>query len=188
MATVGIEPIDPLAGMREPEGLYEVVDGRILEKSMGAYECWFASVVFGTLDSFVRANPSGRVLQEMIFHLRPHVDRERRPDVAFVSFERWARDRRVPRSRSWAVVPDLAVEIVSPTNSADEVADKREEYFRSGVGQVWVIYPVHARVYVYASTTSVRILARADELDGGDVLPGFRLSLGELFDRAGEPA
>jgi Uma2 family endonuclease len=188
MATVELNPLDPLAGEKEPEGLYEVVDGRIVEKAIGAYECWFASVLFGTLDSFVRANPTGRVLQEMIFNLRPHVDRERRPDVAFVSYERWARDRRVPRARSWAVIPDLAVEIISQTNPADEVVDKLEEYFLCGVRLVWVVYPAHAKVYVYTSTTSVRILAPADELDGGDVLPDLRLSMRALFDRAGEPA
>ena len=69
--------------------------------------------------------------------------------------------------------PDLAVEIVSLTNSADEVADKLEEYFKAGVRQVWVVYPVHTKVYVYSSTTAVQILAPGDELDGGDVLPGL---------------
>ena len=85
----------------------EVVDGRIVEKPMGAYKCWFASVLFEILTHFVRANTLGRVLQEMIFDLRPHVDRERRPNVAFVSHQRWARDRGVPWARSWAVIPDL---------------------------------------------------------------------------------
>lgn len=188
MATAELEPLDPLSDFTEPEGLYEVIDGRIVEKAMGAYECWFASVLFATLDSFVRANPLGRVLQEMIFNFRPQINRERRPDVAFVSYERWARDRRIPRTRSWAVIPDLAVEVVSPTNKVDEVADKLEEYFHVGVRQVWVVYPVHAKVYVYTSTTSVRILARGDELDGGPVLPGFRLAVSDLFDEAGEPA
>ena len=50
MATVALEPVDPLAGKREPDCLYEVIDGRIVEKAMGAYECWFASVMFGSLD------------------------------------------------------------------------------------------------------------------------------------------
>jgi Uma2 family endonuclease len=124
----------------------------------------------------------------MIFDLRPRVNRERRPDVAFVCYERWARDRRLPRTRSWAVIPDLAVEVVSPTNTVDEVADKLEEYFTVGVRQVWVVYPVHAKIYVYTSTSSVRILTPADELHGGDILPGFRLSVRDLFDEVGEPA
>ena len=155
---------------------------------MGVYECWFASVMFGVLDRHVQANPLGRVVQEMIFDLRPHVDRERQPDAAFVSFERWGRDRQLTRARSWTVSPDLAVEIISRTNTADELAEKLEEYFKAEAHQVWVIYPVQSKVYVYSSTTSVRILAPGDDLDGGDVLPGFRLSVTDLFNKAGSPA
>jgi Uma2 family endonuclease len=188
MATVALEPLDALSDPREPEGLYEVVDGRIVEKTMGVYENLLAGLIYGAIDRYAETHPLGRAVIEMIFDLRPYVDCERRPDVAFVSYERWARDRRVSRARSWAVIPDLAVEIVSRTNTADEVADKLEEYFKSGVRQVWVVYPVHAKVYVYSSTTSVHILARGDELDGGIVLPGFRLAVSDLFDKAGEPA
>jgi Uma2 family endonuclease len=188
MAAVALDQPDHLTVPSEPDGLYEVIDGRIVEKAMGAYECWFASVMFGALDPYNQANPSGRVVQEMIFDLRPHVARERRPDVAFVSFERWAQDRRIPQARSWAVIPDLAIEIVSLTNTADEVADKLEEYFKAGVRHVWVVYPRHSKVYDFTSTTAVRVLAAGDELDGGDVLPGFRLSVTDLFNKAGEPA
>ena len=95
--------LDVVTARNVPDGLYEVVDGRIVEKPVGAYECWLAAVQFGLLDPFVRANPIGRVVQEMIFDFRPRVDRERRPDVAFVSFERSAQDRGIPGSLSWAV-------------------------------------------------------------------------------------
>jgi Uma2 family endonuclease len=188
MATATPERLGVSSNFVEPEGLYEVVNGRIVEKPMGVYENWFASVISATLDPFVRANALGRVVQEMIFDLRPHVDRERRPDVAFVSYGRWAKDRRLPQVRSWAVAPDLAIEIVSPTNSADEVAEKLEEYFKVGMRQVWVVYPRQSKVYVYTSTTAVRVIAPGDELSGGDVLPGFRLAVRELFEQAGEPA
>jgi Uma2 family endonuclease len=188
MAAAMPEQLDVSTDRHEYDGLFEVIDGRIVEKTMGAYECWLASVIFGALDPYNSANPVGRVVQEMIFDLRPHIDRERRPDVAFVSFERWARNQGIPRVRSWAVVPELAVEIVSLTNSADAVAEKLEEYYKAGVILVWVVYPGQSKVYAYTSTTAVRVLAPGDELDGGDVLPGFRLPLQELFDKAGEPA
>ena len=90
-----------------------------------------------------------------------------------------------PSARSWAVIPDLAVEIISRTNTADEVAEKLEEYFKVGVRQVWVVYPRQSKVYAYTSTTKVRVLAPGDELDGGDVLPGFRLSITDLIEQAG---
>jgi Uma2 family endonuclease len=187
MASVIPEQFGDLSDLTEPDGLYEVVDGRIVEKSMGAYENWLASVMYGRLDRYVEENSIGRAVIEMIFDLRPRVDRERRPDVAFVSFERWGRDRRIPRARSWAVVPDLAVEIISLTNTADEVAGKLEEYYEAGVRLVWVVYPAQMKIYVYTSTSQIRVLAPGDELDGGDVLPGLRLPLRDLFDKAGQP-
>jgi Uma2 family endonuclease len=188
MATVTPEQSEALTSLNEPEALYEVISGRIVEKAVGVYECWLAAVVFRALGPYLKANPLGRAAQEMIFDLRPAVDCERRPDVAFVSFERWARDRRIPQTRSWAVVPDLAVEIVNPSNTADEVAEKLEEYFKVGVRLVWVVYPRQLKVYAYSSPTELRVLALGDELDGGDVLPGFHLALSSLFEQPGEPA
>jgi len=188
MATVTPEQSESLTNLSEPDALYEVVSGRIVEKTMGVFECWLAGVVFEALAPYLKANRLGRAVQEMIFDLRPSVDRERRPDVAVVLFERWARDRRIPETRSWAVAPDLAVEIVSPSNTADEVAEKLEEYFKVGVRLVWVVYPRQLKVYAYASPTKVRVLALGDELEGGDVLPGFRMALSSLFEQPGEPA
>jgi len=188
MSTVRPDQLEYPINLSEPDGLYEVIDGRFVEKTMGAYECWLAAVMFGALDPYLKANPLGRAVQEMIFDLRPTVDRERRPDVAFVSFKRWGRDRRIPQTRSWAVVPELAVEIVSPSNTADAVAEKLEEYFKVGIRRVWVVYPRQFKVYVYSSPTEVRVLALGDELDGGDVLPGFRFALQSLFEQPDEPA
>jgi Uma2 family endonuclease len=98
-----------------------------------------------------------------------------------VAHERWPIERRAPQAAAWEVVPDLAVEIVSPTNKGYDDAIKLEEYFRAGTRLVWVVYPPTSKVYVYGSPTSVRILALGDELDGGAVLPGFRLPLATLF-------
>jgi Uma2 family endonuclease len=187
VASVATDSQSALPEQLEPDGLYEVIDGRIVEKPMGAYENWLAVVFFGVLHGYAEANGVGRVVPEMIFDFRPKLNRERRPDVAFVSFERWPRDRGIPQTRSWAVIPDLAVEIVSPTNTAVNVAEKLQEYFLVGLRQVWVVYPRQAWVYVYTQAASVRILTSADELDAGDVLPGLRISVQDLFDRAGVP-
>jgi Uma2 family endonuclease len=84
------------------------------------------------------------------------------------------------------VVPDLAIEVISPTNTAADVLVKVRDYFRAGVRRVWVIYPVEGEVYAYESPTVIRVLQRGDELDGEDVLPGFRLPLATLFED--EPA
>jgi Uma2 family endonuclease len=188
MATATPERLEALKNLGDSDVLYEVIDGRIVQKTVCAYECWLAAVVFGTLDPYLKANPRGRAVQEMIFDLRPVVDRQRRPDLAFVSFERWPRDRGVPETPSLAVAPDLAIEIVSRSNTADEVAEKLEDYFKAGLRLVWVIYPRQWKAYAYASPSEVRVLGLNDELDGTPVLPGFRLALRDLFERAGEPA
>ena len=89
----------------------------------------------------------------------------------------------MPVTESWHVIPDLTVEVVSKTNSAYSVARKIDEYFEAGVLLVWVLYPSAYKVYVYDSPTNVRILQIGDDLDGGAVLPGFRIPLSKLFDR-----
>lgn len=172
---------EAMQGLDE-EPLYEVIDGQRLElKSMGAYEAWLASILEYHLSIFVNQDHLGWTGQEMLFNL-PAVQRQRRPDVAFVSYARWPRQRRVPRLEAWDVVPNLAIEVVSPTNKGDEVVDKIAEYFRAGVESVWVVFPSQELVYVYASPTAVRIFTRADVLEGAPVLPDFHLPLDQVFD------
>ncbi len=82
----------------------------------------------------------------------------------------------------------MAVDIISLSNTADEAAEKLEEYFKVGVRLVWVVYPRQLKVYAYASPSEVRVLTISDELEGADVLPGFRMVLRNLFfEQPGEP-
>jgi Uma2 family endonuclease len=167
----------------DDEIFYEVVDGKIVELApMGANEVWLASELVFYLMSFARQHRLGRAVPEMLFDLAPAVPHKRRPDAAFVSYERWPQQRIVPRADAWDVVPNLAVEVVSPSNSGNEIIGKVAEYFQAGVECVWVIYPLQEQVYVYTSPTQVRILTRADELDGAPVLPQFRLPVAALFE------
>jgi Uma2 family endonuclease len=163
--------------------LYEVVNGKCLElPPMGFYECGIASILGYFLEHFARTNRLGRVRVETLFHLDSAFGLERRPDVAFVSYKRWPRKRKLPLTNAAEVVPDLAVEVICPTNLALDVLTKIQEYFRCGVQLVWVIFPILNQVHVYQSPTDVRILKQADELDGGNVLPGFRLPVATLFE------
>jgi Uma2 family endonuclease len=109
--------------------------------------------------------------------------RNRRPDVAFVTFQRWPANRSQPvDDNAWDVVPDLAVEVVSPHDLAEDLLDKILEYFQAGVRLVWVISPKHRMIHVYETPKSIRIAADGDVLDGGSVVPGFSLALSLLFD------
>ena len=183
MATVTEEAPPDAPPAVEPEGLYEVIDGRIVETPpMGAYETWIASWLALAMGPFAGGDRPGAVVVEMLFVIDPARGLKRRPDVAFVSGERWARDRPIPRGpAAWEIVPDLAVEIVSPTNFADEIVDKIAEYFHAGTRLVWVLYPSQNLVYSYDSPRSVRILGVGDDLDGGATLPGFRTPVTALF-------
>jgi Uma2 family endonuclease len=169
--------------------LYEVVNGQRREvPPMGAFEAHIATRLSRFLGNHAWAQRLGNVEVEMTFRLDAATDLQRRPDVSFVSYDRWPRGRPVPRTSFWDVVPDLAVEVVSPTNTATEILDKIDEFFRAGVRLVWVIYPVKEQIYVYESRTVIRVLTLGDELDGGAVLPGFRLPLATLFHDEDEPA
>jgi Uma2 family endonuclease len=165
------------------EELYEVINGqRVTLPPMSIFASWIASRLFLFLGPFARAHDLGHVVSEGLFHMPQPIDRDRRPDLAFVSYQRWPKNRPVPRrDNAWDVVPDLAVEVVSPTDVAEDLQEKIDEYFQAGVSVVWVVYPLRSHVHVYQAPTQVRILAVTDELDGGAVLAGFRLSVAELF-------
>lgn len=178
-----LEPVTALATPTDSEALYEIVNGQRVElPPMSAYAAWIASLLVRHLQAFAEAQQLGRAVAEMLFDFGTANSRRRRPDVAFVSYQRWPRNRRVPTTAAWDVVPELAVEVISETNLAEEVVLRVQEYFQAGVQLVWVIYPIAEQVYVYEALTHVRILTRADELDGGTVLPGFRLPLANLFE------
>jgi Uma2 family endonuclease len=162
--------------------LYEVVDGEIREKTVGVREIEIATLLIEFLAPFVRAHRMGKVFAEMIFRIDMAKDLQRRPDVAFVSHSKWPANRRAPKVSVWDLVPDLAIEVVSPTNSAADVQQKIHEYFDAGVSKVWVVYPEQKNIYIYASPTKIQVLQLGDELDGGDLLPGFKLPLSALFE------
>jgi Uma2 family endonuclease len=118
----------------------------------------------------------------MLFRLPVVVSRNRRPDVAFVTYERWPKNRLIPSTdNAWEVTPDLAIEVASPNDLADDIMQKITEYFQAGVRLVWIVYPLQRLVYVHESPSQVHVLTYTDELDGGSVLPGFRLPLVNLF-------
>lgn len=186
MATVIDDPDTLSLAHTDPDAakFYEVVDGQIVENPpMGARESILASFLQDLMGPFSRSTQLGRVVTETLLLLDRTRKLKRRPDLAFVSSKRWSLKREVPDTESWNVVPDLAVEVISKTNSANTVARKIEEYFQAGVVLVWVIDPATSKIYVYDSPTRVRILEVGDELDGGDVIPGFRVPLSTLFGR-----
>ncbi len=192
MATATESPVeieddlaDLPAGPIEPTEHYEVVDGQFVEEPLlGAYERWIATKIVRAIQRFDQPGILGESYEEALFILEVSPRLRRSPDVAFISRDRWPVDVPAPREAAWDVIPDLAVEVISPTDLVRDIMDKIGEYFRAGVRIVWVIHPIHELVYDYTSPTTVRILGRGDILEGGVVLPGFGIALDALFGAA----
>lgn len=175
---------DPAVTLPADDDRYEIVNGeRRAKPPMGAYDTFLAMSLIGFLSPFARERSLGRVVGETRFVLRSEPKLHRRPDAAFVSFERCPRERAVPRTNAWDVVPDLAVEVISRTNLADDLPSRVREYFDAGVRLVWIVFPSESLVYVYRSPVEIDVLPRVAELTGGDVLPGFRLPLDAFFEQ-----
>jgi Uma2 family endonuclease len=177
-----VPPSTAIAPTIPDDMLYEVVDGQILEKNMGSRENEIATILGGYLFQFARANRLGRALVEFVFRIIVEENMQRRPDVAFVSHARWPYNRRVPNVPVWDMVPDLAIEVISPSDMMSAVLRKVHDYFKAGVSRVWVVYPEQAEVYIYSSPKQIEVVGVGQELDGGDLLPGFRLPVAVLFE------
>jgi Uma2 family endonuclease len=194
MASVVLPPESPPAVAPAPpppvpdDILYEVVNGQIREKPpMGLFASLIASRLARHLGLHAETQRLGEVTVEALFRLRGTDSLQRRPDVAFVAAARY-RGRPLMDVNAWDVVPNLAVEVISPTNLAEEVLDRIGEYFGAGVEMVWLIYPRHRQVHSWEAPTRVRILTEQDDLDGGSVVSGFRLPLRDLFSVLNQPA
>lgn len=164
------------------DSLYEIVRGEVVESpTMGSYEVSVANLLAYLMEPFARQHRLGRTWTEILFQIDAEAQTARRPDLAFISAARWPLDSPVPRENAWPVIPDLAVEIVSPGNSADEIATKVDEYFRAGVRRVWVIYPKIPRLYDFQSPRINQGYDLNDPVDGGDILPGFSFRLADIL-------
>ena len=186
MSTVLEQPALPLAEVGDHrDTLYEVVHGQRVEvPHMGVRETLIANALARRYWQQVRERRSGDFVIEVLFELADGL--KRRPDCAFVPFDRWPTPNILPGD-SWRLAPSLAVEIVSPTNTADEVQGKIEDYLMHGVDLVWVVYPSQRKVYVYRDTSAAEILDESGVLDGGEAVPGLTVEVADLFGSLSQP-
>jgi Uma2 family endonuclease len=171
---------DVLAALEAPrKRLCELIDGVLVEKPMGYSESVLASFLIELLNAFVRPRNLGLVTAPN-GTIRLWAGRVRMPDVAFTSWDRMPNRRRPPEPIP-TLAPDLAVEILSLSNTREEMRLKRQDYFRAGVRLVWEVDPDARTVSVYTAPEGPIVLTAADTLDGGAALPGFTVPLRELF-------
>ncbi len=151
---------------------------------MGAEESLLAGILVEILWRFVRPRKLGWIMPpDGAVRLFPQLVRI--PDVSFIRRDR-VPDGKFPKVPLLTVVPDLAIEVLSPGNTKSEMKRKLRDYFLAGIPLVWFINPPKRTAEVYTSPEKKKEVGVNEALDGGDVLPGFWLPLKELFDLAEE--
>lgn len=162
------------------DGKYELINGVILKHASASFEHGETALYIGSpLMLFARQHDLGKVAVEVDHYLLPDRFNTRHPDIEFISKARLAEfdpTQHVP------LMPDLAVEIKSPTNSIEELAQKAAYYLQNGSHMVWLVYPETKEVAVYTLANPTPIIyGISDSLSGGDVLPGFELPVKDIF-------
>jgi Uma2 family endonuclease len=157
----------------------ELVDGLLVEKAMGFNESDLALVLAGYLRAFIIPRNLGLVTGADGM-MRLVVGSVRVPDLSFTSWDRIP-GRRRPKGAIAGFAPDLAIEVLSRSNTKAEMARKRREYFGAGVRLVWEVNSKARTVTIFEGPACLTLLGESDTLEGGDVLPGFVLPLAHLF-------
>jgi Uma2 family endonuclease len=162
----------------DPEKEYEIVNGQPEEKEMaGALHSGVGTRLIIELGYFCKLNKLGAIYgPDATFQIGIN---ERLPDVSFISATRLPQDGE-PTTK-WMMVPDLAVEIISPNDLYGKVKGKIHEYLAAGVREVWIVEPEFKMITIYRAQTDFTVFSEEDELRSEALLPGFRLKLSELF-------
>jgi Uma2 family endonuclease len=171
---------DLLQFVERDKRLCELIDNTLVEKPVGLLESFIAGMLIYHLNQFVLPRDLGMVTGEAGM-MRLFTGRVRIPDVAYVSYDRLP-GRAVPTVPIPNLSPDLAVEILSESNTEAEIGQKLREYFDSGTRLAWIIDPRTRKAAVYHKAGKpTRTVDEAGVLDGEDLLPGFSVTMAELF-------
>lgn len=165
----------------QTEGRFcELVDGILLEKDVAADSSLIALWIGTLLNNFVRPRKLGFSLGEQGL-LRLSIGRLRAPDVSFIRRDQ-VPGGRFPSTPIPDLYPTLAVEVLSPGNTKREMNEKLDDYFSSGCELAWLVDPASKTVRVFTARDAESILGLGDTLDGGTALPGFSVSVADIFD------
>ena len=165
----------------EPGSRLELVQGRLVREPRPApLHARVVTTLVWLLEGFVRENGAGVVLVEAGFLLSQGPDTVRGPDLSFVSTGRIPVDG-YEQGGFWEMAPDLAIEVLSPANRASEMQEKVLDYQAAGSRPVWVVAHRLRSVTIHTPGGEARLLMGRAALEGGEVLPGFRVELEELF-------
>lgn len=165
--------------------LYELVDGTLVEKARGWPESLLAGILLHWLHGYLDSNPLG-VATGADGLTRLFGDTVRGPDVSFVSWQRLPHGQ-IPTDPIPDLVPNFAIEVLSPSNTYAEMSRKRREYFQAGVELLWMVDHRSRTITVFRSALDVTVCSEDQVIDGGNVLPGWQVNIAELFNRLDRP-
>jgi Uma2 family endonuclease len=162
---------------------YELVNGELVDMgNSGAKHGYVAILLSAALFHCVSTQKLGALMDSSTAFVMKSGNK-RSPDISFMAKERLQGLDELPDGFLEGA-PDLAIEILSPGNTVEEIHDKLVEYFESGARLVWVIHPKEHYVLVYRSSVQPdRLLKSIDLLDGEDIIPGFTLPVANLFQK-----
>ncbi len=165
---------------------YEIIEGELEERIMSSLSSRIAFALGLILGIWSKDGHPGHLMGSdggyKIFPWAP--DDVRMPDISFIAASRLGK---FPKRGLLDIPPDLAVEVVSPTDAAWKVQLKARDYVRAGVPLVWVVFPETRTVEVHrAGASTIEVLAEGDTLSGEDTLSGFSVAVSELFPAEGE--
>jgi Uma2 family endonuclease len=174
--------VERFGRLRDDDTRLELVRGRVVrEPPAGGRHGTLAMRMGGVIERFVRRRRLGHTFAaETGFILTRDPATVRAPDIAFVAAGRLPSDR-VPAGFV-PVAPDLAVEILSPSNDTRTVASKVTDYLNAGCRMVWVVDPAHRILRIHRPAVDATIVREHEFLEGADVLPGFRVALAALLE------
>ncbi len=161
-------------------GPCELIDGRIVPMiPAGGVHGVIEAKLAWRLGGFIEQNQLGfSMVGEVGIHTRWNPDRVRGADFAFWTAEQFPDGPPVGFSE---VAPYLAIEIVSPSNSWEEIREKIAEYFSIGAEQVWIVEPANRAVLIYHTATQFSVLNEGNTITGEGLLAGFSLAVADLF-------
>lgn len=180
MAVKTLMTVEDLARLPEDNYRYELAEGELIRMSpTKPRHGKIAMKIARILGNYVEAKRLGEIYgTDVGFIIRLNPDTVRAPDIAFVSRERIPEDL---GDSFFPYAPDLAVEVLSPDESAIEIQDKITGYFQAGSKLVWIVNPKTKTVTVYRSLTDIHVLTINDQITGNDLIPGLSFPVADIF-------
>jgi len=182
--TVATEPKiwtdEAFMALPDEGGRYELVNGEVVNIGNSGMEHGYIGMFLGgAIEIYVRSRKLGVTCDSSTAFTMKSGNR-RSPDVSFVARDRLKGLKRLPKGY-FRGAPDLAVEVISPSNTFEEIHNKLVEYFENGCRLAWVVHPDEQWVLVYRQPHPDRLVKVSDRLEGEDVIPDFSLPVADLF-------